>query len=86
MGGIFAGFPAMFITTLIISYKIQGIEFSRAMTKPLLVTGMITIAIYAVAIKYLYLSVGLYSGTLLAIIISAISGFLTFRYILPKVS
>jgi hypothetical protein len=86
MGGIFAGFPAMFITTLVISYKIQGIEFSRAMTKPLLVTGMITIAFYAVAIKYLYLSIGLYSGTLLAIIISAISGFLTFRYILPKVS
>lgn len=86
MGGIFAGFPAMFITTLVISFKIQGIEFSRAMTKTLLVTGMITLAIYAVAIKYLYLSIGLYSGTLLAIFISALSGFLTFRYILPKLS
>jgi hypothetical protein len=86
MGGIFAGFPAMFISTLVISYKVQGMPFSRAMTKPLLVTGMITIAVYAVAMKYLYLYTGLYLGTLGAICISAISAYLTFRFILPKLS
>jgi hypothetical protein len=86
MGGLFAGFPAMFISTLVISYQVQGITFSRAMTKPLLVTGMITIAVYAAAMKYLYLSFGLYWGTLGAISISAISAYLTFRYILPKLS
>lgn len=84
MGGIFAGFPAMFISALVISYKIQGMDFSRAMAKPLLVTGMITIAVYAVAIKYLYLSTGLYWGTLISICISAVSAYLTFRFILPK--
>jgi len=84
LGGIFAGFPAMFISTLVISYKIQGTDFSRAMTKPLLVTGMITIAVYAIAIKYLYISTGLYWGTLISIGISAISAYLTFRFILPK--
>jgi hypothetical protein len=86
LGGIFAGFPAMFISTLVISYKIHGIEFSRAMTKPLLVTGMITIAVYTIAMKYLYISTGLYWGTLLAICISAISAYLTYRYILPKLT
>lgn len=86
MGGLFAGFPAMFISTLVVSYNVQGMPFSRAMTKPLLVTGMITIAVYAVAIKYFYLTAGLYWGTLLAILISAVSAYLTFRFILPKLS
>ena len=85
MGGIFAGFPAMFIATLVISYKVQGAEFSRALTKSLLVTGMITIAVYAVSVKYLYPPAGLYLGTLIAICIAAVSAFLTFRYILPQI-
>jgi len=85
LGGIFAAFPAMFISILTISYKAHGIEFSRAMTKPLMVTGMITIAVYAIALRYLYLSTGLYVGTLLSIGISGVSAYLTYRYILPGI-
>ena len=85
LGGIMAAFPAMFIATLTISYKAHGIEFSRAMTKPLLVTGMITVAVYAVALRYFYISSGLYFGTLFSVCISAVSAYLTFRYILPKI-
>ena len=59
-------------------------EFSRAMTKPLMVTGMITIAVYALALRYLYISTGLYLGTLLSVCISAVSAYLTFRFILPQ--
>lgn len=84
LGGIFAAFPAMFIATLTISYKAHGIEFSRAMTKPLMVTGMITVAVYAVAMRYLYISSGLYFGTLFSVCISAVSAYLTFRFVLPK--
>ncbi len=84
LGGIFSAFPAMFISTLTISYKAHGIEFSRAMTKSLLVTGMITVAVYAIALRYFYLYTGLYIGTLLSICISGISAYLTFRFILPR--
>ena len=83
-GGIFAAFPAMFISTLTISYKVNGIEFSRALTKPLMVTGMITITVYAIAIRYLYLSTGIYLGTVLGILISSFSAYITFRLILPR--
>jgi hypothetical protein len=85
LGGIFTAFPAMFISTLAITNKVQGPEFSRALTKPLLVTGVITIAVYAIAMKYLYLSVGLYAGTLLSIGISSISAYFTYRFILPAI-
>lgn len=84
LGGLFAAFPAMFISTLTISYQAHGIEFSRAMTKPLMVTGMITIAVFAIALRYLFLSTGLYAGILLSICISAVSAWLTYRFILPR--
>lgn len=84
LGGLIAAFPAMFISTLTISYKTHGIEFSRAMTKPLMVTGMITVAVYAIALRYLYLYTGLYAGTILSICISGISAWLTYRFILPR--
>lgn len=84
VGGLFAGFPAMFISTLTVTYKSQGIEFSRALTKPLMVTGMITIAVFAIGLRYLLPSTGLYFGTLLSLSISAVSAFFTYRFILPK--
>ena len=85
LGGLFAAFPAMFISILAISYKTHGIEFSRAMTKPLMVTGMINIAVYAIALRYSYLLTGLYIGTLLSISISGVSAYLTYRFILPRI-
>jgi hypothetical protein len=86
LGGIFAGFPAMFIATLTVTNRMQGTAFARAMTKPLLVTSMITIALYALSIRYFYLSTGLYYGTLLSILVAAASAYLTFRYILPRLT
>lgn len=82
-GGIMAAFPAMFISVLTISFKANGIEFSRAITKPLMMTGMITVATYVVAIRFLYLYTGLYIGTLLSICVSGVSAYLTYRFILP---
>jgi len=82
-GGIFSAFPAMFIVTLTISYKTYGIEYCRAMTKPLMVTGMITVAVYIIALRYLYISTGIYFGTLISVCISAVSAYLIFRFILP---
>jgi len=86
LGGIFAGFPAMFIATLTVTNRVQGTDFARAITKPLLVTSMITIALYALSVRYLYLSAGLYNGTLLSILVAAVSASLTFRYILPRLT
>ena len=83
-GGIFAAFPAMFISTLAITYKAHGIDYSRAMTKSLMITGMVTIVIYAIAVRYSYIIVGLYIGTLFSISLSAISAYFTYRFIQRK--
>lgn len=83
-GSIFAAFPAMFISALAITYKTQRIEYSREMTKPLMVTGMVTIAIYAIAVRYSYSNVELYMGTPLSIFLLAISANFTYRLIQDK--
>jgi len=85
-GGIFAAFPAVFISTLIVSYKSRGLEFSRSMTKPLLVTGMITVVVYGIAVRYLYVSIGLILGTILSFIIAMISAYFTFQFIQKKLA
>lgn len=80
-GGVFSAFPAVFISVLVISYKTGSLKLSRAMTKPLLVTGMITILLYAISVKFLYPEYGIWLGTLGALLISAASALFTFLFI-----
>jgi MFS family permease len=80
-GGVFSAFPAAFVSILVISYKTKGLPFSRAMTKPLLVTGMVTIFLFAAGVKFLYPGIGLWLGTLGSLLVSAVSALLTFLFI-----
>ncbi len=70
-GGMMAPFPIIYISTLIILAKSKGVEFSRMITKPLLVSSMINVLAYATAVRYFYLLFDLALGTLLALGISA---------------
>jgi uncharacterized membrane protein (GlpM family) len=72
-GGIMAPFPTVYISTLIILAKSKGVEFSRRITKPLLVSSMINVVAYAIAVRYFYLLFDLALGTVLALGISAMS-------------
>ncbi len=85
LGGVLAAFPAMFISVLSIAYRERGPEFARAMTKPLMFTGVITVLVFAASARYFYLWTGLWEGTLLSVITSAMSAYLTFRYILKRI-
>jgi uncharacterized membrane protein (GlpM family) len=85
-GGIFSAFPAVFISTLIIAHQSRGMEFSRAMTKPLLVTGMITIVIYSLGVRYCYPGLGLVLGTLAAYAAAIFSAYFTAIFIQRKLT
>jgi hypothetical protein len=54
LGGIFATFPAMFISTLAITYRTGGVEFSRAVAKTLMVSGLVNVPIYALVVRVTY--------------------------------
>jgi uncharacterized membrane protein (GlpM family) len=86
VGGIFATFPAMFISTLTITYRTGGVEFARAVAKTLMVSGLINVPIYALAVRFAYPWVGLAYGTVLALLISAISGYLTLLFVRERLA
>jgi len=69
LGGIAAAFPAVFTSTLIILNRSRGTEFSRAVTKPLVLCGILTIIPFCVAVRYLYPSLGIWLGTLVSYVL-----------------
>lgn len=85
-GGIFATFPAMFLTTLVITYRSGGADFSRATAKSLLISGLINVVLYTIFVRYLYLSCGLWWGTGIAMLISSGCGWLSYRFIVSRLS
>ena len=85
-GGIFATFPAMFLSTLVITYQTGGVEFSRAVAKALMVSGMINIVLYVIGVRYLYLWAGLACGTAIALILSFSTGYVTYLFMRARLS
>lgn len=86
LGGIFTTFPAMFSSTLVITHRVGGPDFARATGKSLLASGLITVPIYALAVRFLYPWAGLGVGTLLAILLSFGVGYLTFLFMRARMS
>lgn len=80
-GGILSPFPAVFVSTLIITAESRGVEFSRVLTKSMLVSGMVNVVFYATAIRYLYPFCGLGRGTFLSLVISGVSAYGTYLFI-----
>jgi uncharacterized membrane protein (GlpM family) len=80
-GGVFTTFPAMFVSTLAITYRSGGVDFSRAVAKSIMVSGMINVVLYAIAVRYLYAWLGLAAGTLLGMAFSTLTGYMTYAFI-----
>jgi hypothetical protein len=81
VGGVFSVFPAVFVTTLIIASRSRGAEFARALTRPLLVSGMINVAVYALAVRYLYPSWGTVAGTAGAFLVAGLTAYGTYVFV-----
>ncbi len=85
-GGILAPFPTVYLSTLIIIQRSSGVEHSRAMTKSLLVSGMVNVVAYAIAVRYLYLAYDLLLGTILALAIAGVSAYGTYLFMKRKMT
>jgi len=86
LGGIFGSFPAMFLSTLVITYRSGGSDFSRAMGKSLLISGLINVPLYEIAVRFLYPAVGLGPGTVLALLFSLGTGYLTYQFMKARLT
>ena len=79
-GGILAIFPATFFSTLAITHRTGGAEFSRSVGKALVTSGMVNATLYTIAVRYLYPLCGLALGTGLALGFSAGTAYVTYRF------
>ncbi len=80
-GGIGAAFPAVYTSTLVITYHARDIEFTKSIAKSLTLSGMITVFIYSVASRYMFSLYGIYLGTLYAYLISLFLATGTYKFI-----
>ncbi len=83
LGGIFSVFPVIFTSSMVITYHSGGYKFSRAVVKTLVVSGMVNVSVYSIAVRYTYGWLGLSWGTLTAIGVSMMTAWLTF-YVIRK--
>ena len=79
-GGVMAPFPTVYISTLIILARSWGVSYSLAITKSLLVSGMVNVVVYALAVRYSYPALGLVKGTLVALTCAGVSAFGTYSF------
>src|SRR5204863_2309322 len=63
VGGIFASFPALVLSTMIITYLTQGSTFTKSVLKILMVSMSINLTVYALAVRFLYPLFGFVAGT-----------------------
>ncbi len=63
LGGMAAAFPAVTTATLLVTYQSGGAALSQAVAKSLMLSGMINVTGFSVAIRYLYPLLGAAWGT-----------------------
>ncbi len=65
-GGVFAAAPAIWSSSLFVTARARGTEFSRSLTLSFMQTGIFTVIPYGVAARYFFTTSGIWWGTLLA--------------------
>ncbi len=84
IGGMFGVFPAVFLSTAIITQLTHGSGFSGAVMKVLMMTGSLTVLVYALGVRYLIVSFGLGWGSLASYGIALISALLISWFVQKK--
>jgi len=79
LGGIFGSFPAMFLTTLVITYQSGGADFSRSVGKSILISGLINVPVYEIIVRKTYPAFGLATGTVIGLVSALATGYVTYR-------
>ena len=65
-GGVMSTFPALTIASFLITIRTGGLEFTRHLARNILISTTINIVLYAMVVRFTYLSYGVFWGTLLA--------------------
>jgi hypothetical protein len=81
MGSVFAAFPGIFLSTLFIAHRNVGVDFSRSLLAPMLVSGMINCIAFVAMLRMMLLDFGIAGATFAAIIALLASGYVSGKII-----
>lgn len=79
LSGIFSIFPAIFISTMLITVKEHGAEFSGAMAKSM-IFGSQSVMTYVIAVYFLYPKFGILFGTIYSFLIAFIMALILLKF------
>ena len=79
VGGVFAAAPAIWSSSLYVTNRAQGMEFSRSLTWTFMQTGFIVTIPFAIAARYLFSVSGVWWGTLLTYVAVSPLAYLAWR-------
>ncbi len=85
IGGMFAGFPAMFLSTIIITYKTHGAGFS-AQTMKTTIFSVSSLVVYSIVVRYTYVPYGFVLGTLVSVFVTLIYSYLLYKTLIAKLT
>jgi len=83
-GGIFATFPALTISTILVTIKSGGLEFTRLIAKNILISTTTTISLFAIFSYFFYPMFGVIAGTIIAYIALLIISIPLYRLIFDR--
>ncbi len=79
VGGVFAAAPAIWSSSLYVTSRARGMEFSRSLTLPFMQTSIFTVIPYGVAARYFFSASGIWWGTLFSFVAIAPLAVLAWR-------
>jgi len=79
LSGIFSVFPAIFLSTMLISLREHGPQFTGAMAKGM-IYGSPSVVSYAIGIHFFYPLVGILAGTVSAFLIALVVTLILFTF------
>lgn len=85
-GSIFAAFPALYTSTLILISRSVGIHFARALTTPLMISSIVNVTLFVLALRAVILTTPLLAALAIAYAVSMVSAYGTYRFIQAKLS
>jgi len=86
VGGVFASFPAVMLSAMVINHFTHGREFASAFAKTMASSGPLNATIYAISVRYFYPMAGLVLGTVMALIVSLVAGLVIYRFLSRNMS
>jgi hypothetical protein len=85
-GSIFAAFPALYTSTLILIARSVGIHFARALTTALMVSSLVNVTVFVLALRWSVLALPLLIALAVAYLVSMVSAYGTYLFIQKQLS